>query len=60
MPKRGQRPVSRALEEFEREVDKARAEYRRMERQAPGSGDLWLATRTLPLRTLREREEIPA
>lgn len=55
-PVRGRRVASAALIAWEREADAVRAEYRRRERQATGSGDLWLAQRTNLLRQVRVAE----
>jgi hypothetical protein len=54
---RARRVASAALKTWEREADLVRAEYRRRERQAPGSGDLWLSQRTEMLRSARVADE---
>ncbi len=45
------RPASATLLRYEEIHDAIRAEYRRRERQAPGSGDTWLTSRITLLET---------
>lgn len=44
-PNMGRAPVSQTLADWVALTDRIRREYRRRERQAPGSGDTWLAGR---------------
>ena len=47
---------SRALRAYDREHDAVLAEYRRREKDAPGSGDRWISTRTAILQELRSTD----
>ena len=50
---------SAALKLYDREHAHVLARYRALEKAAPGSGDLWISTRTVILQRAREAEEAP-
>jgi hypothetical protein len=57
-PNSPERVASSSLIAWEMEADAVRAEYRRRERAASGSGDAWLESRTAALRGIRETDDL--